>query len=358
MTQIKPFLSIVVPVRNEARFIAGTLEQLLRQDYPGDRFEILVSDGLSEDGTVGIVREYARRHPQVKLLVNEKKLSSAGRNLGFRKGRGDFFLVVDGHCHIEGKQLFRNTVRCFLENKADCLGRPQTLDPPGLTTFQKAVAAARASRLGRSGSSLIYSDFEGYASPVSNGAAYGRNVFVKAGYVDENFDACEDVEFNYRVEKAGLVCFSSPSLRVRYFPRENLRGLFRQMTRYGRGRFRFLKKHPDAFAPETMIPALFLAGMILPLLFGSVLLLFGDAPVFLEAVFGATVLPYILYAMMIIGGSARIAAATGWRFFPFLPAIFLAIHAGLGWGFIHGTGEYLQERVFGKGTRMSEAKTP
>jgi GT2 family glycosyltransferase len=257
-----PLITVVMPVRNEARFIADTLEQLLGQDYPKDRFEILVTDGMSDDGTRDIVSRIAEEDGRVRLLDNPKKRSSAGRNVGFKAGQGDYFVVVDGHCHISDNQFLRNISECFEKSGAHCLGRPQPLDPPGLTPFQQSVALARASRLGHGGDSLIYGDYEGFASPVSNGAAYRQEVFEKVGYVDENFDACEDVEFNYRLEQAGLTAFTSPSLTVRYYPRESLQALFAQMRRYGRGRTRFYHHHPKALSLSALVPPCFVGGVV------------------------------------------------------------------------------------------------
>ena len=88
------FITVVMPVRNEERFIAETLTQLLEQDYPPDRYEILVADGMSDDSTRSIVRELAAKHPQIRLLDNPGMRSSAGRNVGFQSGRGDIFPFV------------------------------------------------------------------------------------------------------------------------------------------------------------------------------------------------------------------------------------------------------------------------
>jgi|LGOV01.1.fsa_nt_gb glycosyltransferase involved in cell wall biosynthesis len=323
-----PFITVVMPVRNESHFIKSTIEQVLHQDYPQDRYEIIVADGMSDDGTQEIVTQLAINNPQIRLFDNPKRLSSAGRNIGFKNGRGDYFLVVDGHCFIPSDQLFRNLVRCFEESGADCLGRPQPLDPPGLTDFQKAVALARASRIGRSGSSLIYSDYEGAASPVSNGAAYRKEVFESIGYVDESFDAAEDVEFNYRVEQAGLKAFTSPAVEVKYYPRGNLRGLFRQLTRYGYGRFRLLEKHSDSFSIESLVPPAFLFGLIVLLATGWV---------FLKALYG-------VYLALILGSSLNGARKHGWRYLFFLPAIYVTIHSGLGWGFLKGLAGFLSRK--------------
>lgn len=323
-----PFITITIPVRNESRFIHDTLLQLINQDYPSEFFEIIVSDGMSDDGTREIVQDLAQKHQNILLMDNTKRLSSAGRNVGFKSGRGDYFLVVDGHCYIPDNQLLRNVADCFEKSGADCLGRPQPLDPPGLTDFQKSVALARASRLGHGGDSLIFGEYEGFASPVSNGAAYKREVFEQVGYVDEDFDAAEDVEFNYRVEQAGFKCYTSPKLTIRYYPRENLKGLFRQMTRYGKGRRKFTSKHPQALTLNQLVPVAFTAGLLC-LLCSLFLYLFTG--VYLPLIL--TALPYFLYLVLVVAEAIRIAFKCGVKYAVPIPAIIFVIHFGLGWGF-------------------------
>lgn len=329
MTESTPFISVVMPVRNESRFIAETISQLLEQDYPTGRYEIIVVDGMSDDATREIVIGIAQEHPQVRLLDNLYRRSSAGRNIGFKSGRGDIFVVVDGHCFMPDNQLLKNIADCFKKSGADCLGRPQPLNPPGLAEFQKAVALARGSRLGHSGDSLIYGDYEGFASPVSNGAAYRREVFGKVGYVDENFDAAEDVEFNYRVGKAGLTCYTSPKLKICYYPRESLTDLMRQMIRYGIGRRRFTRKHPEALTLNQLIPTGFVIGLcVLLLLLGLFVTTGVVIPLMLTSI------PYWIYLVLIVFEALRVLSRDGLESAVVIPAILFVVHFGLGYGFI------------------------
>ena len=140
-----PFISVIVPVRNEAAFIRRTLDQLLAQDYDPARFEVLIADGRSTDATPAIVREVAARHPQVRLLDNPKCWSSAGRNVAVRAARGDILVVIDGHCDLGNSRHLRELADAFDRSSADCVGRPQPLDVSGATVVQRAVAAARSS---------------------------------------------------------------------------------------------------------------------------------------------------------------------------------------------------------------------
>ena len=310
-------ISVIVPVRNEGRRIESTLRQLLAQEYDSGKWEILVVDGESTDDTVEQVRKITADHPRVRLLHNPKRLSSVARNIGIQHARGEVMLLVDGHCELENRLLLKNVSEAFLRSGADCLGRPQPLEISGGTPLQQAVALARSSRLGHHPESFIYADRECFAPAKSVAIAYRREVFEKLGYFDERFDACEDVEFNHRIDKAGLKCFFTPSIQVRYHPRTNLRGLFKQLVRYGRGRVRLLRKHPETFSPGSFLPALFWSGVLFGWTGGFLW------PVLWPAYFGVLG----LYAAAIIAGSLQISfARKRVRLLPLLPVILVTIH--------------------------------
>jgi succinoglycan biosynthesis protein ExoA len=334
-----PFVSAIVPVRNEAAFVGETLGQLLDQDYPRDRFEVLVADGRSDDGTPEVVREMAARHGNVRLLDNPLRWSSAGRNRAVTAARGDLLVVIDGHCDLGNRHYLRDLADAFARSGADCVGRPQPLDVTGASVFQRAVAAARASWLGHQPASYIYADAEGFVRPHSVAVAYRRSVFETVGLFDEDFDACEDVEFNHRLDRAGMRCFFTPRVGVRYYPRSSLAGLFRQLARYGRGRVRLLRKHPDTFTLPCFAPAAFLVGLVAGPLLAAVVPWLGLVYA------GAVGLYGLLVAVASLGCAVR---ARDVRLLPRLPAVFLAIHAGAGCG-------VLQELLVGG--RTAEAAT-
>ena len=318
-----PFISVVVPVRNEAKFIERTLDQLVGLDYDAERYEVLVVDGQSTDGTPALVARVAARHANIRLLANPKRLSSAARNVAIRNARGDIVVIVDGHCELEGPDYLRQLASAFARSGADCVGRPQPLDISGATLLQRAIAVARSSRLGHHPDSFIYSAAEGFVPAHSVAVAYRRAVFEAVGLFDESFDACEDVELNHRVDRAGLRCFFTPRVAVHYEPRASLRGLYRQLVRYGRGRVRLLRKHPETFSAGMVPPAVFVAGLV------------GGLPLSLVSPWFA--IPYltglVVYATGVLGVSLaqavrlRQAALLRW-----LPPVFLTIHLAAGSG--------------------------
>jgi succinoglycan biosynthesis protein ExoA len=142
-------------------------------------------------------------------------------------------------------------------------------------------------------------------------------VFDKVGHFDERFDACEDVEFNYRVDRAGLRCFFTPNVSVRYRPRNSLSGLFRQIFRYGRGRVRLSRKHPATTSVGSFAPVALLAWICLSLILSPIST---TAAIVGAATVGA-------YLFILFTGTVILAAwHKDWLLVPFLPIIWLVIH--------------------------------
>ncbi len=242
------YLSVVVPIRNEEVAIRETLDGLVGQDYPKSRYEVIVVDGQSSDRTRDVVEKFMRDHPEVRirLLDNPGKLSSRARNIGIRAACGRLIAVIDGHVYIPGNRLFEAIERLAEQHGALCLARPAPLLVPELAQGKAFwIAIARKCWLAHSRNSYIYSDYVGFVNPVSSGFAYNREVFGQVGYFDEAFDAAEDVEFHHRLRFGGIQAYTSPELTIYSYPRQALAGLFWQMTRYGIGRARCLRKHPS-----------------------------------------------------------------------------------------------------------------
>jgi succinoglycan biosynthesis protein ExoA len=331
-----PFVTVVVPVRNEGAFLGATLQALLNQHYPADRFEVIVADGQSEDDTVAVVRNLQMEHANLRLVENPRRLSSAARNLGVRLARGDYVLVVDGHCELRTTEYLRRLVDVFERHGVESVGRPQPLDVTGATPLQRAIALARSSRLGHNPGSFIYADEGGLVPPQSVAVAYRRDVFDQVGPFDEAFDACEDVEFNTRLHAAGGRCYFAPQLAVHYHPRASLQGLVIQMLRYGRGRARLLLKHPATFSVMPLIPAAFLLAL------GGTFALGLAAPAF-ATLFCIAALIYAL--ALLIGGATVAARGREPELAMLLPAVFASIHVGAGWGVLAELGPGLLRRM-------------
>jgi succinoglycan biosynthesis protein ExoA len=338
-------LAIAMPVLNEEKFIGRTLEQIYLQDFPMDKVEIVVADAGSTDRTREIAETFRNRFGSLKVLDNPVRRPSSGRNVGVKNTTAPYIAVLDGHIHLPDKNLLRNIVELFKTTNAKCLCRPQPLTPPDINEFQTAVALCRGSLLGHKPGSEIYSDSEGEADPTSSGAMYAREVFETIGHFDESFDACEDVDLNYRIKQAGLKSYLSPKLKVFYYPRSSIKGLWRQMVRYGKGRFRFARKHGE-FSIIQWLAAAGVAGFSLLLVLS--LLSAGVASVF-RAATAVYLLIEVFFSLFLTVKEKQLGCLL------YGPLIFPTIHFGLGVGFLSGLYEQIVKRsVPEQGTHTTE----
>ncbi len=80
MKILTTFVTVIMPIRNEANYIERSLSAVLAQDYPPDQMEIIVVDGMSTDDTQNIVRSFQSRHANLQLIDNPGKIVATGLN--------------------------------------------------------------------------------------------------------------------------------------------------------------------------------------------------------------------------------------------------------------------------------------
>jgi len=320
-----PDLSVVMPVRNEEAHLSAVVHQLLDQSLDSARYEILVVDGMSEDGTRDLVKELQTDNSNLLLFENPACLSSSARNIGAKKAQGRFVLFVDGHCKVVHNDMLEKTLDAF-ENGERCVSRPQPLvaELPG--SFGECVSLARSSFIGHFTGSKIYNVQDRHCNPLTAGCGYERELYWNLGGIDENFDAAEDLEFNYRVHKAGVEAFHSEKFSIEYRPRSNPRDLFRQLYRYGYGRARMTRKFTSTFSTlSTMLGLLGLWFLVLPVLG------FFWPPAW--NLFSVTMAPYLVLTVTASAWATRgrspVIWLKTWSAFP-------AIHFGAGLGYLSG----------------------
>ena len=317
-----PFVSVVIPIRNEEDFIARCLQSVVDQDYPHDRMEVLVVDGRSEDRTREIVAEFGSRYPMIKLLDNPKLSTPAGLNIGIREAKGDVIVRVDGHCVLEADYV-RQCVRCLRETGADNVGG--LMKTVGEGYVAQVIALAINSFFGSGGSKFHYSSKEQYVDTVYLGA-FPRHVFDRVGYFNERLMRNQDYELNYRIRAAGGKIFLSPAIRSSYYGRSTLRGLWQQYFQYGFWKIEMIRLHPKSVRLRQLVPPLFVFSLVAAGLLSPI------HQVFLR-LFLLILASYLLASLL---ASLKLARRKGWRYFPLLPLAFAVMHFSWGLGFLLG----------------------
>jgi glycosyltransferase involved in cell wall biosynthesis len=255
-----PFVSVVMPIRNEAAFISESLGAVLAQDYPADRMEVIVVDGDSTDGTQKVLERYQGSRPPVIVLSNPARIVPSALNIGIRRAHGEIIVRVDGHTVI-APDYVRKCVQFLKRGDAENVGGP--MRPQGQSYFGQAAALATTCPFGIGNSRFHYAEQEQLTDTVYLGA-YWRQIFDRIGFFDEEFICNQDYELNYRLRAAGGRILCTPEIQSAYYCRGSLSAIWRQYFSYGFWKVRTLRKHPRSLkARQTAAPAMVLGILVL-----------------------------------------------------------------------------------------------
>jgi succinoglycan biosynthesis protein ExoA len=321
-----PLVSVLLPVRNEGDHIATCLDAICRQDYPEDRLQTLVIDGLSSDKTREIVAKAICRQSNLSLVDNPAGTVPAALNLGIRHSKGDVIVRVDGHT-VVAPDYVRECVEELRRTGADNVGG--RMNAVGKTPFGRAAALATSSPFGVGGARFHYSEDEEWVDTVYLGA-WPRSVFGRIGLFDEELDRDQDDEFNYRLRAAGGRILLSPRIKSHYTVRGSPSMLWQQYFQYGFWKVRVLQKHARQMQWRQFVPAVFVAALV------------GTAGLWIARPVAS--LPFLVvactYLLANVLASIRMAARRGWQAFLLLPVAFAALHVGYGLGFLAGLARF------------------
>lgn len=322
-----PFVTVIMPIRNEADFIGRSLGSVLKQDYPATRMEVIVVDGMSDDSTRNQVTDCVTEHPNappVFVLDNPSKIVPTGMNLALSHAKGEVIIRVDGHCEIASSYI-RRCVETLAETGADNVGGLQ--QAAGSTPVAHAIALATSSPFGVGGARFHYATKAGWADTVYLGA-YRREVFERIGGFDEELVRNQDDELNFRLTQAGGKIWLDPSIRSVYYSRANLRKLWRQYYQYGLYKVLVIRKRGAVASLRHLVPAMFVLALCASLL----LVLVTRRPAFGLLVAG----PYLMANV----GASIWTARTHWHALPLLPGTFSTLHFAYGLGFLVGLWQW------------------
>jgi succinoglycan biosynthesis protein ExoA len=322
-----PTVSIVVPCRNEVKYIARCLSSLLSQERPNGDFEILIADGMSDDGTRLILEQFVRDREEVRVIDNVGRIVSTGLNAAIRCARGRFILRIDAHTEYAPDYVCQS-IAVLEETGADAVGGPWVAR--GMSSAERAIAAAFQSRFCAGGARVHDPKYEGAIDAVYLGC-WRRELFAQVGMFDEDLVRNQDDEFSLRLIRLGRKLWQSPRIRSWYTPRGSLRAVFRQYAQYGYWKVRVIQKHKIPASPRHLAPASF--ALLLSI---SVIAAYWSP----LARWAAGSLAGAYMAGNILA-SVHAAARSGWTLLHLIPLAFACYHLGYGYGFLLGVWDFV-----------------
>jgi hypothetical protein len=250
-----PFVSVIVPCRNEARHVVACLDSL-RAGYPADRLEVLVADGRSDDGTREIVEAYARRVPGVRLIDNPRRIVPAGLNLALAEARGEIIVRADAHCRFPAGYV-AGLVGWLVRSGADNVGAACRTRAAGPSAVAQAIALALAHPFGVGGARFRLGTRVARRVDTVPFGCFRREVFARVGTFDEELVRDQDDEFNHRLLRSGGAVLLVPGLEVEYEVRASWRQAARMYWQYGLFKPLVVRKTGRVMTLRQLVPPVF-----------------------------------------------------------------------------------------------------
>ncbi len=284
-------ITIVVPCRNEGEHIESCVRSIFDQDVKNRNLEIIVVDGMSNDGTREILERLMAEDSRLKVIDNKRQITPCARNLGINEAKGSLIAIFDAHTVYDSHYLSACLDLLNDHQEICCAGGP--INSVGKSVFGRTVAAAMSNPLGVGNAKHRFPEYEGYAEGACF-PVFRREIFEKVGLFDESLIRNQDDEFNFRIALNGAKIFLSPRAKCTYYVRETPSKLFWQFFQYGYYRVAVLRKHRLPISLRHFAPVGFFLVLII--------LFLASFPIPRPWSMVGYILPLGYWAMLSIGG--------------------------------------------------------
>lgn len=325
-----PHVSIVVPCRNEDKFIGRCLDSIIVSDYSKDKLQVLVVDGISEDRTRKIVKEYSERFPFISLLDNHKRITSSAFNRGIEAAKGEIIMIMGAHSTYK-RDYISQCVSHLISGAADNVGGIWKILPQNNSLVAKSIAYALSSAFGAGNAHYRIGSKKPRYVDTLFGGCYKRELFDKIGLFDEDLLRTQDSEFNARLIKNGGRILLVPTIISYYYARKSLHDLWRMNLLYGYYKPLAAKKVGRVYTLRQLIPPLFVFSVVASLI----------SSIFFKPFLWLFLFVLGSYIIANLGFSLKISFKREFRCFLVLPLVFATIHFGWGIGYLKGVWDFI-----------------
>ena len=323
-------ISIIIPCRNEEKFIAKCLDSVL--EFECDReFEVLIVDGMSDDATRNIVKEYQNRFPQIRLLENRQKTVPYAMNIGIKEAKGDIIVRLDAHAKFP-KDYLKQLLFWKEKLNADNVGGVVKTLPPNNTAKAKAIALALSSPFGVGNSYFRVGAKEPMRVDTVPFGCYDKDTLLKLGLYDTDLTRNQDDELNARLIQNGKKIWLIPNIVIDYYARSSFKALFKMFYQYGYFKPLVNKKLKHPATIRQFVPLIF----VLFIFIGLISIFFSKIALKLYLA-GLS----FYFALSAFFGFKLAKKEKNLKLVPYLLFSFFIIHFAYGLGYLKGILDFI-----------------
>ncbi len=227
-----PFVTVIMPCRDEGSFIGKCLDSVIANDYPKERLEILVIDGMSKDETNAIIRDYSNLYPFIKIIENKNRTTPHALNKGIQNAVGEIVLRMDCHS-VYKKDYVSKCVNYLSKYNVDNVGGVIVTQPRESTLMGECIAIALSSRFGVGNSFFRVGAKKPMFVDTVFGGCYKRELFNKVGLFNEKLARSQDIELNLRIKKMGGKVLLIPDIVSHYIVHSDFASFVKHSFRNG-----------------------------------------------------------------------------------------------------------------------------
>lgn len=347
MEQNRIIASIILPMKNERSRIGRCLDSILANDFPGDKYEILVVDGNSTDGSRDAVASRIGRLPEVLLLDNPAGTVPTAMNVGICQARGAYIIRMDAHSEYPSNYI-RTCIEELQRTKAECVGGCFVTLPGANTLTAEAIALITQHPVGVGNAAYRLGQSDRFVDTVPYGA-FRRELFDRIGNYREDLLRNQDYELNARIRESGGKIFLSSKISIFYYNVPTFAKFMSQAYNNGTYVAQMWLRNPASFCWRHGAPLLFVAGLLGGLFVGA----------FSTTVRAIVLSLFAVYLLVILLVSVQISFRRGAKYLLVLPGLFFSCHLVYGVGTLLGLTRYtFMQRARSRVRRRSASASP
>jgi glycosyltransferase involved in cell wall biosynthesis len=250
--------SIIIPVYNRPDEIDELLESLTSQTFK--KFEVIIVEDGSSEKCDKVVENYIHEL-NITYYYKENAGQGFARNFGYKKAKGDYFIVFDSDCILppDYMEIVNNALN---NNYLDAYGGPDKAHE-SFSPLQKAINYSMTSFLTTGGIRNKEKAVGGF-SPKSFNMGISRKVFEATGGYIIPFKG-EDIEFSTRIHKMGFTIGLIQDAYVYHKRRTTWTKFFKQLHFFGTARINIARFFPDQLKIVHFFPSAFTLGLLISL---------------------------------------------------------------------------------------------